>query len=425
MTSPLFALVDCNNFYASCETLFRPDLRHRPLVVLSNNDGCVIARSRQAKALGIAMGVPAFKIRTLLRKEKVEIFSSNYALYADISARVMQTLEDLVPGVEVYSIDEAFLDLSGMGRQDTLCELGLRVRHRIARWLGMTVCVGIAPTKTLAKLANHAAKHWPATKGVVDLSERERQRKLMALLPVEKVWGVGRRLGQQLRARGITTALQLADTDTAQIRQAFSVVLERTVRELNGQACFALEEAPAHKQQIVCSRSFGERVTDLATLRSAITRHISRAGEKLRAEQQCAQSLNVFIRTGLFNSKEPRYSNSATASLPYPSDDSRDFLHLGLQLLEQIWRDGYRYAKAGVMLGDFYDRDVAQYQLFDAQGQYRTSRHNQLMPVIDRINRGGTHIWFASEGLNNGWRMKRGRLSPAYTTRWEDVPLVH
>jgi len=422
MSSPLFALVDCNNFYASCESLFRPDLRDRPLVVLSNNDGCVIARSHQAKALGIKMGVPAFKIRPLLAKAGVEVFSSNYALYADMSARVMQTLETLAPAVEVYSIDEAFLDLSGLPSAQ-LYDFGIQVRHTIATWLGITVCVGIAPTKTLAKLANHAAKRWPVTDGVVDLTSRERQRKLMALLPVESIWGVGRRLAKQLQGLNIQTALQLADADSALIRKTFSVVLERTVRELNGQACFTLDDVPAHKQQIVCSRSFGERVTDLTSMRSAITRHISRAGEKLRAEAQCARTLTLFIRTSPFNRTEPHYSNSATAELPYPSDDSRDLLQLGLQLLAHIWRDGYRYAKAGVMLSNFYPPQVAQYQLFDARGHYNKPC-GQLMQVMDNINQNGTRIWFASQDRRHNWQMKRGRLSPAYTTRWSDLPLV-
>lgn len=241
-----FALVDCNNFYASCEKLFRPDLADRAVVVLSNNDGCVVARSKEAKALGIKMGVPVFQIRELINKHKVVAFSSNYALYADMSARVMRTLEDMVPAVEVYSIDEAFVDLSGMANSINLTDFGQLIRQRIQQWIGITVCVGIAPTKTLAKLANHGAKSWPKTGGVVDLTSKERQRKLMALLPVNEVWGIGGRLTKRLDDIGIHTVLQLADAPTKLIRQQFSVVVERTVMELNGESCIELEDIPPY-----------------------------------------------------------------------------------------------------------------------------------------------------------------------------------
>src|SRR5690554_435157 len=235
--SPVFALVDCNNFYASCEKLFRPDLKHVPVVVLSNNDGCVVARSREAKALGIKMGVPMFQIRDAIRQHGIVCFSSNYALYADLSQRVMSTLEALAPQVEVYSIDEAFLDLTGVDACIALDAFGLQVRQQVYQWTGITVCVGIAPTKTLAKLANHAAKSYPATGGVVDLTSPVRQRKLMALIPVSEIWGIGRKLTQRLETLGIKTALQLADADPQWIKRNFSVVVERTVRELNGQSC--------------------------------------------------------------------------------------------------------------------------------------------------------------------------------------------
>ncbi|WP_282960971.1 Y-family DNA polymerase [Vibrio alginolyticus] len=295
---PVFALVDCNNFYASCEKLFRPDLKDTPVVVLSNNDGCVVARSREAKLLGIKMGVPVFQIKAEMQRHGILAFSSNYALYADLSSRVMRTLEEMAPRVEVYSIDEAFLDLTGIESALSLVEFGQQVRERIGHWIGITVCVGIAPTKTLAKLANHAAKKYPATQGVVDLTNPDRQRRLLALVPVDDVWGVGRRLSKRLNALGITTALDLANASPRAIRDQFSVVLERTVRELNGDSCIELEEIPPAKKQIVCSRSFGVKVTHFELLREAVCEYATRATEKLRKEQQQAKVLTVFIRTG-------------------------------------------------------------------------------------------------------------------------------
>ncbi|WP_024559150.1 translesion error-prone DNA polymerase V subunit UmuC, partial [Franconibacter pulveris] len=258
----MFALVDVNSFYASCETAWRPDLRHKPVVVLSNNDGCVIALSAEAKSLGIKRGAPYFEQRELFRRHGVVVFSSNYALYGDMSQRVMTTLEAMCPRVEIYSIDEAFCDLTGVRNCRDLDEFGREIRATIRQHTLLTVGVGIAQTKTLAKLANHAAKKWTKTGGVVDLSNQTRQRKLMALVPVEDVWGIGRRISKKLEAMGIKTALDLCDTDIRFIRKYFSVVLERTVRELRGESCLGLEEFAPAKQEIICSRSFGERVSD-------------------------------------------------------------------------------------------------------------------------------------------------------------------
>ena len=436
MSPPTFALVDCNNFYASCEKLFRPDLKHRPLVVLSNNDGCVVARSKEAKALGIKMGVPVFKIRNEIRQHNIALFSSNYTLYADMSARVMRTLEELAQRVEIYSIDEAFLDLTGTQAMLSNNIFGQQVRQIIGDWTGITVCVGIAPTKTLSKLANHAAKKYPATQGVVDLSNRQRQQRLMALLPVDEVWGIGRRLAARLQCMGINSALDLANANPKNIRQQFSVVVERTVRELNGESCIELEEAPPTKKQIVCSRSFGERVTTLQEMREAICQHSARAAEKLRKEKRYAKIINVFIRTSPFNSDQAQYANSISGELSLPSDDSRDLINLAIQLLESIWRDGYPYAKAGVMLSDFYEPGVYQTNLFDQQSPQRKNSQ-VLMSTLDKINRQGkSKLFFAGQGVKHSpkinsskakssagknWMMKREYLSPAYTTNWGDI----
>jgi DNA polymerase V len=428
---PTFALVDCNNFYASCEKLFRPDLKHRPLVVLSNNDGCVVARSKEAKALGIKMGVPIFKIRHELRQHNIAVFSSNYTLYADMSARVMRTLEELAQRVEVYSIDEAFLDLTGTQSLLDNSQFGQQVRQIIGDWTGIAVCVGIAPTKTLAKLANHAAKKYPATQGVVDLSDRRRQQRLLALLPADEIWGIGRRLGLRLQQMGINSALDLANANPKNIRQHFSVVVERTVRELNGESCIDFEELPPTKKQIVCSRSFGERVTSLQEMREAICKHSARAAEKLRKEKRYAKIITVFIRTSPFNAQQPQYANSLSGELSVPSDDSRDLINQAIRLLEHIWRDGYAYAKAGVMLSDFYEPGVYQPDIFDQQPNGKGRRGHResqtLMSTLDKINRQGkSKLFFAGQGVKNNsgtksWVMKREHLSPAYTTNWNDI----
>lgn len=420
--SSVFALVDCNNFYASCEKLFRPDIKHRAVVVLSNNDGCVVARSKEAKALGIKMGVPAFQIKDMIHKHAIVVFSSNYALYADMSNRVMQTLEALSPRVEVYSIDEAFVDLTSVDRVMPLADFGYQVKDTVAQYTGMAVCVGIAPSKTLAKLANYAAKKYSATHGVLDLTDKTRQRKLMAITPVNEVWGVGGKLTTRLAALGITTALHLADANAKQLRKHFSVVMEKTISELNGESCLELEmEAPA-KQQILCSRSFGEVVTDKHIMQQLVSGYIARAAEKLRYERQCCGHVQVFIRTSFFRQGAVQYGNAASTRFPVKTDDTRVLTRAALSLLDMIWKDGVRYAKAGVMLTELGDQGVVQQDLFNATNLEGSKK---LMALLDRINT-STHgkAWFASQGQQSPWTMKREHLSPAYTTQWLALPLV-
>ena len=417
----MFALVDVNSFYASCETVFRPDLRGKPVLVLSNNDGCVIARSAEAKALAIPMGAPYFKLRDDIRRHRIHVFSSNYALYADMSSRVMTTLEQMAPSVEVYSIDEAFLDLTGVRNCMVLENFGREVRETIKRNTHLTVGVGIAQTKTLAKLANHAAKKWKQTGGIVDLSNIDRQRKLMALVPVEDVWGVGRRISKKLNAMGITTARDLAEQSTWIIRKHFNVVLERTVRELRGESCLSLEEFAPTKQQIVCSRSFGLRITEYTDMRQAVCAFAERAAEKLRKERQYCRQIAVFVRTSPHADGEVFYGNQATGKLLTPSNDTRDIIRVAMDALERIWVDGHRYMKAGVMLGDFYSQGVAQLSLFD---EYRPQANSEaLMRVVDGLNQSGkASLFFVGQGIQKSWSMKRDMLSPAYTTRVSDLP---
>lgn len=419
----MFALVDVNSFYASCETVFRPDLRGKPVVVLSNNDGCVIARSAEAKALQVPMGAPFFKLKDEFRRHNIHVFSSNYALYADMSNRVMTTLEDMAPAVEIYSIDEAFMSLDGMRRNMPLEEFGRAVRSRIKKETHLTVGVGIAQTKTLAKLANHAAKKWTKTGGVLDLSNVDRQRKLMALVPVEDVWGVGRRISKKLNSMGIMTAKDLSEQDTNTIRKHFNVVLERTVRELRGEPCLQLEEFTPTKQQIVCSRSFGSRITNYDDMREAICTFAARAADKLRGERQFCTQIAVFVRTSPHAVGEVFYGNQATGKLIIPTNDTRDIIRIATEALDRIWLEGRRYMKAGVMLGDFYSEGVAQLNLFD---EYKPQANSEaLMRVMDGLNHSGKgNLWFAGQGVQNTWSMKREMLSPAYTTRVSDLPVA-
>ncbi|MGY5588762.1 Y-family DNA polymerase [Klebsiella quasipneumoniae] len=417
----MFALCDVNSFYASCETVFRPDLKGRPVVVLSNNDGCVIARSAEAKPF-VKMGEPYFKQKEMFRRHGIIAFSSNYELYADMSNRVMTTLEELSPRCEIYSIDEAFCDLTGVRNCRDLTDFGREIRETVLRRTHLTVGVGIAQTKTLAKLANHAAKQWQRqTGGVVDLSNLERQRKLMALLPVDEVWGVGRCISKKLESMGIDTVLKLADTDIRFIRKHFNVVLERTVRELRGEPCLGLEEFAPVKQEIVCSRSFGGRITEYHEMRQAICSYASRAAEKLRGEHQYCRFISAFVKTSPFALNEPYYGNNASVKLLTPTQDSRDIIAAAAKCLDAIWKDGHRYQKAGVMLGDFYSQGVAQLNLFDDNAPRQNSE--KLMEVLDHLNAkdGRGTLYFAGQGIQTAWQMKREMLSPRYTTRYSDL----
>ncbi|ELQ6035278.1 Y-family DNA polymerase [Cronobacter sakazakii] len=421
----MYALADVNSFYASCEKVFRPDLRNRPVVVLSNNDGCVIARSAEARRLGIKMGVPWFQLRTEHFPEPVVAFSSNYELYASMSNRVMSCLEELAPRVEQYSIDEMFLDIRGIDRCLEFEDFGRQLRSYVLTCTGLTIGVGMGPTKTLAKSAQWASKEWPQFRGVLALTpgNRRRTEKLLSLQPVEELWGVGRRIAKKLNQLGITTALDLARANPTFIRKHFTVVLERTVRELNGESCISLEEAPPPKQQIVCSRSFGERITTYEAMRQAICQYAERATEKLREERQYCRHIAVFLKTSPFAAGETYYGNVASEKLLTPTRDTRDVITAAVKALDRIWTDGHRYAKAGIMLNEFTPTGVTQLNLFDEHQPRPDSE--QLMKVLDGINNSGLgKVFFAGRGIAPEWQMKREMLSPAYTTRWRDIPIA-
>lgn len=369
------------------------------------------------------MGVPWFQLKTAQFPEPVITFSSNYELYASMSNRVMSHLEELAPRVEQYSIDEMFLDIRGIDRCINFEDFGRQLREHVRSGTGLTIGVGMGPTKTLAKSAQWASKEWPQFGGVLalTLNNPKRTEKLLSLQPVEEIWGVGRRISKTLNSMGITTALQLARANPVFIRKNFNVVLERTVRELNGESCISLEEAPPPKQQIVCSRSFGERVTTYEAMRQAVCQYAERAAEKLRGERQFCRHIAVFVKTSPFAVNEPCYGNVASEKLMTPTQDTRDIISAAVKALDRIWVNGHRYAKAGCMLNDFTPTGVSQLNLFD-NTQPRSNSY-QLMKVVDGINHSGMgKVWFAGRGIAPEWQMKREMLSPAYTTRWSDIP---
>ena len=414
----MFALADCKNFYVSSERLFRPELHGVPVVVLSNNDGCAVSRSDEAKALGIKMGQPFHEFRDLVELQGLICCSSNYALYADLSGRVMRTLRTMAPRIEVYSIDEAFLDLQGI--QGDLEQLGQEMRSRVLREVGIPVGVGIAPTKTLAKLANWASKKWPATGGVVDLRDPARQRRLLTLAEVGEVWGIGRKISAKLNSMGVTTALQLADFDYKTLRSLFNVNVERTARELAGECCFDLDNGPEPKQMIACTRSFGERKHTLQELQEAVAGYATRAGEKLRGHRHLCQAIQVFIRSSPFDQRGEPYSRATCVALPYPSADTRDLVAASLAGLQAIFRPGPAYAKAGVILMDFVEPSRFTPDLFAPAPRPGSDR---LMAVIDTINakQGRGTIRPARLSPDQGFSMKRERLSHRFTTSWSEL----
>ena len=430
----MYALVDGNNFYVSCERAFRPDLVGRPVVVLSNNDGCAIARSNEAKALGIAMGAPWFKIQHLADSDELVALSANFALYGDLSDRMMSLAAGLGFQQEIYSIDESFIDLTGI--KGDLVERSFKVRARILQWVGIPCCIGIGQTKTLAKLANHVAKTAERKPGIypdelmqvcnfAGMTATEFE-EVLAATPVNEVWGIGRRITAQLNEGGIQTALDLIRLDAATIRSKWSVVLERTVRELQGTPCIDLENAPAAKKEIACTRSFGHPVTDLSDLNEAVTHFASRAAEKLRKQGSTASQVMCFIRTSPFR-KDAQYSRSVCIPLRRHTSDTGALVSAAIAGLKAIFRPGFNYAKAGVMLMDLQADSICQGEL-DLESD-EVSDHSKLMTTLDGLNLrfGRGTVLMASAGLageRRAWVMKQERRTPAYTTCWDDIQVV-
>jgi len=417
----VFALLDCNNFYASCERLFRPELEGRPVVVLSNNDGCIIARSNEAKALGIGMGAPYFKNRALIEKHKVEVFSSNYALYGDISHRVMTILQQMEPEVEIYSIDEAFIRMP-TGAGSDLTGQARCLRKKIRKDVGIPVSIGIGPTKTLAKVANRIAKKTPGLGGVFDLTIDADPDRLLAGIPAGDIWGIGPRNAETLRRQGIMTALDLKNSDDEWIRKRLSVVGLRTVMELRGTPCIPLDHEPAPRKSVVCSRSFRKPVFSLTDLGEAISSYVSVAAEKLRSEGLAAANLQVFLRTNRHRQDLPQHSDSRMVSLDQPTSSTPVLIRAALAGLGKIYRAGFAYQKAGVMLAGLTPAGVRQQNLFPPLPK----NNGAVMEALDRINSrwGRNTVQYASSGLAKPWCMSQERKSPAYTTRWNELPVV-
>ena len=415
------ALVDCVSFYASCERVFRPDLKNKPIVVLSNNDGCVIARSPEAKAMGVKMGVPWFKIKDMYIRKGGIVFSSNFAFYGDMSRRVMNILDSVSSKIEVYSIDEAFLDFSGTEKNIGCFDFGLHLKNVVGKWTGIPVRIGVGPTKTLAKIASYQIKRKKIQSRVLVLDSQREIVEALKNTPVGEIWGVGRRLNRKLSMAGIENALQLSCMPPQDMRKRFSIVLERTVRELNGEKCLDIEDVSPAKKQIVVSRSFAKKITNLEVLNTVVNDYVVRAAEKLRSERQKSSTISVFIRTSPFDTNE-YYRAIKSYSFTYPTDDSRDFLYAVRKILPKIYKPNHRYSKAGIMLSSFSDIGYVQNSLFKENHAYKMD--SKLMKVIDELNLHQKQIYIASQNIGRFKPIQRNMISPKYTTRWSDLPLV-
>jgi DNA polymerase V len=425
--APQFALGDVNNFYVSCERVFQPKLDNVPLVVLSNNDGCADARSNEVKALGVEMGTPWFKLKDLARQRGILAFSSNYALYGDMSNRVATILRDFSPDIEVYSVDESFLRIESVAHlYGGAPAMGRLMRERIKQWTGLPVCVGCGPTKTLAKLANHLAKKNAVFNGVCDLHALSRPERLqwMHKIEVGEIWGVGRRISNRLQALDIHTVLDLRNASPKQIRAQFGVVMERTCSELRGVSCLELEDLAPPKQQIMSSRSFGTPAESIAELSEAVSTYVTRATEKLRQQGSVAAAVHVFVQTNRFNDNEPQYNAGLLVPLPDPSDDTRVLIQYALMGLKAIFKPGYRYKKAGIMLTLLSDKSARQGSLFDdREARVRSAR---LMLAMDAINHqfGRDTLRSGASGTARRWGTRSENRTPCYTLRWDELPEV-
>jgi DNA polymerase V len=419
----MIALLDANNFFVSCERVFRPDLMKRPVAVLSNNDGCFISRSNEVKLLGIPMGAPYFKYKEILDDHNVAIFSSHFTLYGDMSGRMMALIDSLVPRMEVYSIDEAFIDLSGIKDIEILCN---HLRKTILRSLGIPTSIGIAKTKTLAKVANHYAKRIPAFKSICFLKEDHRIEHALKRLSVGDVWGIGRQITKKLEGQGILTAYDLKNVDPRCMRQNFSVVGERIVRELNGVSCLELEDIQDPKKSIQVTRSFSKSIADLDELKQALATYATRLGQKLREQGLMTKNIMVFIRTSKFKVREPQYANSYTISLPSSVQDDISLIRAAMQALAQIYRQGFAYSKAGIMALDLASKgQKVQLDLFSRNVE-EPFQSEKLWEAVDAVNKqyGRGTLFSAACGKSLSWKDQKNHLSPPYTTNWNYLPIA-
>lgn len=418
----MFALIDCNNFYASCQRVFRPDLIGKPIVVLSNNDGCVIARSNEAKDLGIPMGAPAYKFEKIFKEKGVEVFSANFALYGDMSQRVMDLLAEYTPEIEIYSIDEAFLKLQGFDNFD-LEQYSIQMQRRVTKCTGIPISVGIAPTKALAKVANRIAKKFPdKTKNVYVIDTEEKRIKALKWLKIEDVWGIGRKHSKRLKALGVTTAYNFTQLGDAWVKANLAIVGLRLKQDLQGIPTLDFEEIQSQKN-ISTTRSFDGNYSKLSQLEERITTFAMSCAEKLRKQKSCCNSLMVFINTNRHRTELGQYNQNIVVKLPFPTNSSIEIAKFAVEALHIIFKEGYQYKKAGVILMDFTDEDKSQITLFDNSD----ARHKLLMESVDKINaQYGQHkIKLASQDFNKMWKMKQEKLSPCYTTKLSDVIKIY
>lgn len=418
---PIFALVDCNSFYASCEQMFDPRMRDRPVVVLSNNDGCVIARTAEAKAVGIRMAEPFFEQQDLILKHDVQVFSANFTLYGDMSNRVMEVLRQFSPGMEVYSIDEAFLDLTGF--KGSLEEYGRKIKSTVYRWTGIPTSIGIGPTKTLSKIANRIAKRDRSCRGVFDITDHPDIDRILEAVDVGDVWGVGRRYARLLNGRGVFNARQLRDLPDKYVKQRMTVMGLRTVTELRGQPCIGLDQAVHDKKNLLSSRSFGKPVRERDQMEQAVAEYASMSAEKLRRQRSLASAVSVFVETDTF-SDGPQYRNFATAGLAVPSAYTPEIIRAAHRALDRIFRPGYAYKKAGVMLSEVVPDSRVQLDAFAYDGGIRIKQ--SVMLAMDSINSrmGRNKLFYAAQGMQKTWGMRQNRLSQRFTTRWDEIPTV-
>ena len=420
---PKFVLIDADNFYASCERVFQPWLRGRPVVVLSNNDGCVIARSREAKKLGIPMGAPAHLYEPIFKKHGIITLSSNFTLYADMSHRMFEVIRQFSPWMEIYSIDEVFLWVDSAEWKSGRA-LGLEIRRRIRRWIGIPVTVGLAPTKTLAKVAVEEAKHNPRWRGVLDLEDPAVRQRLLRRLPVEEIWGIGPRLARSLKARGIQTAYDLLLRPKEWVEKHLTVQGLRLWLELSGTPCYPLVTAPPLHKSLRTSRTFPFDVFKFEKVREAVATFVARVAEKLRTEKAVAARVGVFIMTNPHKPDVPQYRAEDFRRLPQPTDSTLVLQEVALEILEEIYRPGYGYKRAGVVLADLYPRSEYPRSLFPLP--YDEAKHRQLMRAMDWLNwhYGQDTVRLLASGLERTWRMRQRRLSPRFTTHWDEIPVA-
>jgi DNA polymerase V len=417
----MFALVDCNNFYVSCERVFNPSLDDKPVVVLSNNDGCIISRSNEAKKLGIKMGAPAFKMGDLLKKNNVVVHSSNYALYGDLSHRVMTTLGQFTPELEIYSIDEAFLNLAGLPVEFE--EYARRIQNTVLKNIGMPVSVGIGPTKVLAKVANHCAKKIPENQGVCVLDSQEKIHETLERFDIGEVWGIGRQYANLLQSLNVNTAWEFTLMEDSWVKKRMTVVGLRVKKELAGISCLEMELIPPAKKVICTSRSFGETQTELEPIREAVATYASRCACKLRKQHSCASGLMVFIHTNGFKADEPQYEKNFVCKLPVATSSNMELIRYALFALQAIYKEGYRYKKAGIIVFDIVPEDQVQGSLFDNVDR---EKHTKIMKTLDQINSkyGRDTLKLAVQGSGQKWKLRQEKLSPCYTTKWKDIITV-